>query len=383
MNIGIDANCLVFERAGVGKYSQNLIKNLLALDKKNHYFLYFCSLRKRSQRRKQILESLPQPKPKNLTIRNLPLPARWYEFLTASPMPISRIIPDKIEVFFAPYATGIPRIGFAKMAVMIHDLVFLRYPEHRGRKLSRYYLKRHKIAIANCQKIMVPSQSTKKDLIDLLAVSPKKIQVIYEAADERFKVIKAKNRINQIISRYFDCRIKYILTVGTLEPRKNLSKLIEAYSLLPHRLQQDYKLVLCGPKGWNNNLFEKTINNLNLKDKIILTGFVKDADLAYIYNKASVFVYPSLYEGFGLPVLEAMASGTPVIVANNSSLSEISGQAAILVDCQKEEEIAKAIKKVVLNDKLAAKMVLKGQMQAKKYSWKRAAKQTLELLVNL
>jgi len=381
MNIGIDANCLIFEKAGIGKYTQNLIKNIIKIDGKNHYFLYFSYLRKRTQREK-IIKDFLKPKPKNVTIKIIPLPARWYEFLTSTPLPINKIIKEPLDVFFSPYAAGIPKNGFPKMVVTIHDLTFLRFPEHRGRKLSNYYLRRHKIAIKNSQKIIVPSRSTREDLANFFKIKPQKIQVIYEAADVCFKVLSARNLKNssKIISQYFDPKTQYILSVGTLEPRKNLRKLVEAYSLLPHSLQRVYKLVLVGGQGWNNQVLQKVVNNLNLKDKVILTGFVSDEDLPYIYNRASVFVYPSLYEGFGLPPLEAMACGVPVITANNSSLPEVVGKAAFLIDPLNEKEIAEAIKKILLKPKIAQKLSLLGLEQVKKFSWEKAARETLKIL---
>src|SRR3972149_4047180 len=324
MNIGIDANCLLFEKAGIGQYTRHLLTNLLRIDRKNDYFLYFSFLHQRSQREKIIRDFLEKSAGSKVKIRILPLPAQWYEWLLATPLPITKLITDPLDVFFSPFAAGIPRNGFAKMVVTIHDLVFIRFPEHRGRKLSNYYLKRHKIALKNSKKVIVPSQATKKDLQDFLKVSPAKIKVIYEAADSRFRVIKKNSSpFKEALGRYFDPEIKYILSVGTLEPRKNLSKLVEAYSLLPLEFKQVYKLVLVGGKGWNNSRLLKTINNLNLRDKVILTGFVSDDDLPYIYNQASVFVSPSLYEGFGLPPLEAMACGTPVIASDDSSLPEV------------------------------------------------------------
>ncbi|MCL5407564.1 MAG: glycosyltransferase family 4 protein [Patescibacteria group bacterium] len=379
MNIGIDANCLIFERAGVGKYTQNLIKNLLKIDRKNQYFLYFSFLRHRAKREK-IIQDFLKPKPKNVTYKILPIPARWYEFLTVTGFPVKKLIYDEIDVFFAPYASGIPKNGFQNSVVTVHDLVFLRFPEHRGKKLTNYYLKRHKIAVQNSKKIIVPSIATKNDLQEFLKVEPGKIQIIYEAADERFRKIKNNAIVNRIVGRYFDPKLKYILSVGTLEPRKNLKTLVAAYAILPYTLRQEYKLVLVGAKGWNNSELYQSIKNLNLKDDVIFTGFVLDEDLPYIYNKASVFVYPALYEGFGLPPLEAMACGIPVIVSNDSSLPEVVGSSAILLDEKNEEEIAQAIKEVILKEKLRQKLATRGLEQAKKFSWEKAAKESLKVL---
>lgn len=383
MNIGIWANCLIFEKAGVGKYTQNIINKLIKIDKKNQYFLYFAYFRHRREREELAYSFLGGDVPENVTLRFLSIPAQWFEFLTSTPFPIKKLITDKIDVFFSPYASGIPKNGFEKMAVTIHDLVFIRFPEHRGKNLSNYYLKRHRIAIKNCKKIIVPSLATKRDLQVFLSVSPRKIKVIPEAADNHFRIIKNKLSISQIASHYVGAKTKYILSVGTIEPRKNLIKLIGAYSLLPHSLQNEYKLVLVGPKGWNSVELFKRINNLNLKDKIILPGFVNDDDLPYIYNQASIFVYPSLFEGFGLPPLEAMACGAPVVAGNHSSIVEVVGKAGILVDCRDEDKLSHQIKRVLLKPKLAQNLAKKGHEQAKKFSWERAAQETLEILESL
>lgn len=402
MNIGIDANYLIFEQAGIGKYTKNIIRNLLNLpagkagiNRKNQYFLYFSYLRHTQKRRREIDDFLSGIKSKKVNVRIFPLPAAWYEFITASIIPPFWLYRDRLDIFFAPYVASVPRNMYwpknlprgkagqkpPKVVTTIHDLVFLRFPEHRGKKLSQYYLKRHKIACRNSQKLIAVSQATKNDLMNLLAVDDSKVQVIYEAAAKEFHplVKRERKKADQIISRYFNPETKYILSVGTLEPRKNLVRLISAYSLLPYKLKQQYQLVLVGGSGWNNKILRQTIDNLNLKDKVILPGFVLDEDLPYIYNKASIFVYPSLYEGFGLPPLEAMASGAPVIASNISSLPEVLGHAGLLVNSEKEEEIARAIQKILVQPKLAEKLSKQGLLQAKKFSWAKTAQETLEV----
>ncbi|MBM2820614.1 MAG: hypothetical protein HW405_374 [Candidatus Berkelbacteria bacterium] len=383
MNIGIAANTLIFEKAGIGQYGRNLLKELLKIDKKNHYFLYFSFIRHRKPREKEIDSILGLPRASNVTVKIIPIPAAWLDFITTTPFSIQNVIKDKIDVFFAPYAAGIPKKGFSKMVFMCHDLVFMRFPEHRGKRLSNYYLKRHEIAIQNCSKIIVPSQSTRKDLREFFNVPLKKIVYIPEAADKNFRPIKDRKEIERITSKYIDPKYKYILSVGTLEPRKNLAKLVEAYSLLPHEILRQYRLILVGAKGWNNSVLERTINDLNLQDKVILAGFVKDEDLPYIYNGASIFVYPSLYEGFGLPPLEALACGVPTVVCDRSSLSEVVGKAGILVNPENEKEISLAIKRILSRPILQEKSRRKGLLVAKKYSWKKTAEETLKVIENL
>lgn len=383
MNIGVAANVLIFEKAGIGKYTQNILNNLFDIDHKNHYFLYFTFVRKRKEREAEIIKLLGGKLPKNVHLRFFIIPAQWVDYLTTTRISIKRFIKEDIDLWFAPYASGIARNGFAKQIFTCHDLVFIRFPEHRGSKLSDYYYLRHKIAIKECQKIITPSLATTKDVREYFDVPLKKLVRIFEGSDKSFHRINNPTQIRSVSSKYFNPDYRYILSVGTLEPRKNLIKLVEAYSLLPHHIQKEYKLVLVGAKGWNNSELYKTVNDLNLKNKVILPGFASDEDLPYIYNKASIFVYPSLYEGFGLPVLEAMSCGVPVIVGNNSSLPEIVGKAGILVDQNSEFEIADKIKKLILRPKLAQRLANLGLERAKLFSWEKAAEETLKVFEEL
>lgn len=379
MTIGIFANTLLFEKAGIGQYGRSLVKNLAKIDKKNKYILYFSFIRKKKRRQEQIKEIFGKSIPKNFRIKIFPYPAAWIDYFFTTRISVQKLIKDELDVYFSPYVNGIPKNGFRKMIFMCHDLVFVRFPEHRGRKLSNYYLKRHINAAKVCKKIIVPSFATRKDLKQFLSVPLKKIRVIYEAADIRFRKISDQKKIDLIVSKYFNPGQKFILSVATLEPRKNLIKIIEAYCLLPHALKRQYKLVLVGAKGWNNEKLLKSIRDLNLQDKVVLPGFVLDEDLAYIYNKASLFVYPSLYEGFGLPPLEALSCGTPVISSNNSSLPEVIGSAGVLINPVDEKELARTIEKVLTKETLQGKLKFKGLEQARKFSWQKSAEETLKL----
>lgn len=379
MTIGIFSNVLLFEKAGIGQYGRNLVKNLAKIDSKNQYILYFSFIRKRKAREKEIAEIFGKSIPKNFQIKIFPFPAAWIDYFFTTKISVKKLIKDNLDVYFSPYVNGIPKNGFSKVIFMCHDLVFVRFPEHRGRKLSDYYLKRHRNAAKVCKKIITPSFATRKDLREFLNVPLKKIRVIYEAADQRFRKIQNKNKIDQIVNKYFTSNQKFILSVATLEPRKNLIKLIEAFCLLPNSLRNQYKLVLVGGKGWNNEKLLKTINNLNLREKVIMTGFVKDEDLAYIYNKASLFVYPSLYEGFGLPPLEALSCGVPVITSSSSSLPEVVGTAGMLFNPSSEKELARAIEKVLTREDIQDSFKLKGLRQSQKFTWKKAAEDTLRL----
>ena len=379
ISIGIDINCLIFEKAGFGRYTASLVENILKIDQKNQYILYASFIQHRAERQKILEDLIRKTGAKNAQIKIITIPAAWKEFLTGFNFPLQSLIKDPLDVYFAPHFAGIPKQGFKKMIVTIQDLVFMKYPDHRGKRLSNYYLKRTKIAIENSKQIIASSDSTRRDLVGLLGVPVRKIKVIHLGASPNFKIIKNQKELEAITKKYIRPKQKYILTVGTLEPRKNLSALIEAFVLLPNSLQREYKLMFVGAQGWNNDELGRIISDYNLKEKVIFPGFVKDEDLPYIYNKASIFIYPSLYEGFGLPPLEAMACGVPVIASGTSSLPEVIGKAGILVNPRKEEEIAKAMRYVLTNPKVAKQMIKKGSKQAKKFSWRKTAEETLKV----
>lgn len=379
MNIGIDVNALVFSDSGIGRYSAKLLEQLLYLDKNNHYFLYASFIRKKAERQAKIEAIINRTKAKNVSLRILPLPAAWLELYSRTPFKYQNIIKDELDLYFAPHFSAAAKNGFPKTVVTIFDLVFLRFPAHRGKKLSNYYLKRTKIAIKNAQKIIAISRATSEDLQNLLNVDQEKIKVIPLGVSEDFKKINGRREIIAHTAKYIKKNLKYILSVGTLEPRKNLNRLLLAYSLLPYKLKQEYKLLLVGPKGWNNSELEEIITDNNLKHNVIIAGFVEDADLPYIYNRASVFVYPSLYEGFGLPPLEAMSCGVAVITSNNSSLPEVVNNAAILINPLDEKEIAESIEEVLTKPKLRQELIKRGQSQAKKFSWRKTARETLKV----
>ena len=376
MIIGIDANWLIYENAGIGKYSQNIILEILKNDHKNRYILFANFVRK-FQERKKILQDLVVSSGNTKTqIIISRIPSAWREWLGNTNFPQKWLIRKPVDLYFSTYFSGIAKNGFPKQVVVLYDLVFLFYPEHAGIKLSDYYLKRTKNALANSQKIITISHSTKNDLIEKLKVDPSKIEIAYPGVDKNIFQPKSKTETAKIIKKYHINK-PYILSVCTLEPRKNLETLIDAYQKLPEDMQKNYQLVLVGKSGWNNNNLKSQISNL--KSKIIETGYIPEKDLPYLYSGADIFVYPSYYEGFGLPVLEAMTCGCPVIVSNNSSLPEVVGTAGILVDSKNIPELAKSINDLLLNENELSLLREKGLTQSQKFSWKKSAIKIIKL----
>ena len=262
----------------------------------------------------------------------------------------------------------------ARRVATIHDVIPYIYPETCTKLdwlIYRFWLP---LAVRRLDAILTDSQQSKKDIVTHLSVKKEKVFVIPCAANDRYRPLD-KNDIQAALARY-EINEPYILYVGSLEARKNLPRLLQAYAQLRQRLQK-WKLVIVGARKWKFSPIFETIQRLDLGSDIHFTGYIEEQDLPALYNGADLFVFPSLYEGFGLPVLEAMACGTPVVTSNSSSLPEVAGDAAILVDPYKVEAIAEAMQRVLSDSALATAMRKKGLAQATKFTWARAAKETM------
>lgn len=350
MRIGIDISQIVYQ-TGVSRYTSELVKHLLKIDRENQYVLYAGSLRKR-----QILKAFTAKLPRDIRLVLTPLSPKladlaWNRF--------NLFPPPETDIFHASN-WALPRTK-AKLVTTIHDLTFLKYPQTHTPYSVAVHTRHLNQAKKYADKIIAVSESTKKDLIDY-GIPAEKISVIYEAAASVFRPVDSR----QARAKYGLTK-DYFLSVGTREPRKNLKRLIEAFSKLPARtVPAGTQLVIVGPIGWGESL--PTTANVRF------LGFVPDEDLAGLYSATQAFVYPSLYEGFGLPVLEALSCGCPVITSNVSSLPEVGGEAAIYVNPDKVAEITQAL---VAVNKL--NLTQKSLAQAQKFSWGKTAQETLKV----
>jgi len=271
----------------------------------------------------------------------------------------------------------IPEIKKARLIVTIHDISSILFPQWHTRYTRRWVKDRIHLAKEKAHKIIVDSVHTKKDLVRTLDVSEDSITVIYGGVGEQFQPIKNQGVLNQIKKRY-NIKDKYLLFLGTLEPRKNIPGLIRAFHKIKNRFP-DYQLVIAGKRGWKFQEIFKTVGELRLEDKVIFTGYLPGEDTPLLYSGAQAFVYPTLYEGFGFPPLEAMASGIPVITSNLSSLPEVVGEAGILIDPNNIDELSRTIESVLCDENLRKGLREKGLRQAAKFSWKRCAQETLKI----
>jgi glycosyltransferase involved in cell wall biosynthesis len=275
---------------------------------------------------------------------------------------------------FGPFFIG----AKFKKVLTVHDIAVLKYPETRKMEHIIKWRFAFPLILKNTDKIIAVSKNTKMDLIRYFNIPQEKIKVVYNGVSKRMKVIDEADILNRIRDKY-NLPQKFILCVSTLEPRKNIPMLIKAYYRLKKSRYLTHKLILVGSKGWKySNIFE-AIKQLNLGRDVIFTGYVPDEDLPAIYNMADLFVYPSLYEGFGLPPLEAMACGTPVITSNTSSLPEVIGDAGIMIDPYYCDALTKAIYEVLTNEGLREDMTKKGFERARSFTWINTAKETLKV----
>jgi glycosyltransferase involved in cell wall biosynthesis len=253
----------------------------------------------------------------------------------------------------------------------------MRYPECSSPELLRYLMESVPRSVGRADLILADSQSTKDDLVTLLDVDQERIHVLYPAVEARFG---ERGRLayerDHLQSRY-GISGPFILGLGTLQPRKNFEGLIRAYAALKRERRVPHRLVIGGGRGWLFQTIEATIDELDLEDDVLLIGFVEEADLPALYRQADLFAFPSLYEGFGIPILEAMACGTPVVTSDVSSLPEVAGDAGLLVSPQDVEALAQALWHLLDDSTLVCELVAKGFEQVRQFSWRRSAQRLL------
>ncbi len=361
MRIGIEITPLTATPTGVGYYVRHLLAALLAQQDAPEYVGFASGLH------------TPTLTGLSLHYRRLPVPTRLlYKCWEHVALPRVDTVLGGVDVYHAVNYV-LPPVKKAKRILSIHDLCFLRHPEWASPKIVGPFQRTIRKHAHEADKVIACSESTKREIVDLLELPEDRIQVIYDAADVLFQPVDpvlAQKQIEEALNITFP----YLLFVGTREPRKNLGGLLEAFSKadIPHHL------VIAGGAGWNSNDLQEQVTRLNLADKVHFTGYLNDRALfPALYSAAAAFVFPSWYEGFGLPLLEAMACGCPVIASNATSMPEVGGDAALYVSPQDTDVWAKNLEQVTGDDALRQSMRLQGLEQAKRFSWQQCAEETL------
>ncbi|PHM66215.1 putative mannosyltransferase [Xenorhabdus stockiae] len=284
----------------------------------------------------------------------------------------------KNDVLWSPSNTG-PLYTPCRHIVTIHDLASIEYPEWTTRSFSTLYRIITPQIVKNCDSIIAVSEYTKNRLLDLYKLPSSKIHVIHNGIDEKFSVIEDKSNLSYLYQKYSLPSGKLILTISSIEPRKNISRLLSAWEKISSSLN-DTHLIIAGAR--NDRIF-KDAGILNIPDRVHFTGYIDDIDIVNLYNCATAFIYVPLYEGFGLPPLEAMACGLPVITSNVSSLPEVVGNAAMLVNPFNTNDIANAMIEIIQNNQHSKTLSQMSVIQATKFSWNKTAKETYNLLINV
>ena len=355
--------------AGIGRYSQNLIKNLLEIDTQDQFVLFMTDEDVEEYQKSKI-------KNQNVTIKIVNIPHYSIAEQTKLPQIIAREKCDLVHFLNFNHPLRFP----GRFIVTIHDLTLFFYPETARQTsfLKRFAFKKIMLhALKKSKMIIAVSENTKKDIIKKFKVQSSKVKVIYEAVDDKVSYEVSKQDVEEIKSRYAIGDKPVLLYVGQWRPHKNIVGLLEAFGKLKKKIPS--KLVIIGKPDPKHKSVQEAIDKLNLKSDIVMPGFVSNDELAAWYKLATVFVFPSFYEGFGLPGLEAMAAGTPVVASNTSSLPEVYQDAALYFNPGNSSEIAAKIKIVLKDKNLRQDLIRKGKVQVAKYSWKKTAEETLNV----
>lgn len=381
--IGVDIRGLLTGKiSGVEQYMLHILKHLLEIDSENTYVLFYVAYKDHDKLFAQLKHDYPFLSKPNVEIRTLKwpnLPILLHAAFKPLNWPKIDLVCGGLDVMFMPSPMLLPLSNKCAKVTTVHDLIFMIHPEFfttssriwQWQMSYPYEIRTSDIAIA-------VSNSTKRDILKLTQASPGQVRVVHEGVDKDY--FKDHSHLLSGLKDKFKIDTPYIYFVGSLEPRKNLNTLIRALSLLNQEKSDTIKLVISGQKSWLFTQVKSLIAQLNLTSSVIFTGPVTESEKITLLQGAQAFVFPSVYEGFGLMVLEAFATKTPVIVANNSSLPEVAGDGALIVDTFDHKQMAALINQILTDAKLRDSLITKGLNRAKELSWETAAQKTLELL---
>jgi glycosyltransferase involved in cell wall biosynthesis len=366
--IGIDASrATVARRTGTENYALRLIQALLGLGAGHRLRLYTNRLPAAGLWGMDLASA-------GATMRYMPFPRLWTHLRLSAEM-----LASPPDVLFVP-SHVLPLVHPRRSVVTVHDLGYLYYPEAHRSGDRRYLHWSTGWSARHATALLADSQATRADLERAYGIDPARVTVVYLGRDERLERAGDPQEVARAGGRY-GVRPRYLLYVGTLQPRKNLERVIAAFARLAgDPALEDVTLVLAGRQGWLCEPLFRQVEQLGLAGRVFIPGYIADEDLAGLYSGALAYVFPSLHEGFGFPVLEAQACGVPVMTSNNSSLPEVAGDAALLVDPHDVDAIAAAMYRLVTDEALRRELVRRGYENVKRFSWEKCARETLAVL---
>ena len=354
MRVGIDISKALRRLDGIGRAIQGLVRGLMAVDRDNDYRLYPVHEPATAERFHEVFPEAPP------------------NFVFT---PERRPAAGEVDVFHAT-TYSVPHGLSARLVLTVYDLTFLTHPQFHTLTNRLHCLRGLARAISAGARLIAISRHTRQDLVRLLALDEAAIPVVYLAAEPRFAPPPAAE-VRAGLAQRFGLTEPYVLSLGTVEPRKNLTTLMAAFERLPDQLRDTHLLVVAGAEGWLAADHRSLAAAAGVGDRVRWLGAVADADLPLLYAGAAAFAYPSLYEGFGLPPLEAMACGAPVVASNSSSLPEVVGEAAVLVDPTSVESVRDGLASVLADEALRRSLRAAGLARAAEFSWERTARETL------
>lgn len=370
MHICIDTRgAKIYTGTGIGTYTARLLENIMSIDNKNKYTFFWTE---------DGYEPLLKKNNIDITLFGEKNKKFWDEsFLPA------QVSKSNADVFHLPQnGLGLPKNKFCSYVVTVHDLIPYTMPETCGKSYLDKFVHQMPYILESCDTIITVSEYSKQDIIKFFNISQEKIKVTHLAADSKFKLMN-KDNAWRFINQKYNYSNNFILYIGGFSPRKNVLGLLEAFKNIYKELPGHYDLVMLGASKDNHYELRKKIKSMGISDRVVFTGFVPYEHLPYFYNCASLFVYPSFYEGFGLPPLEAMTCGTPTITSNVTSIPEIVQDGAITIDPYNNNLLSENIFNILSNMTLRESLIEKALRRAYNFSWKKTAIETIQIYESL
>lgn len=372
--IAVDAQTLLEPSAGITYYTQGITKSILKLDRKNFYDLLLWRLFP-----KKILRMFGNGENFAYCYQRFFPYKLFYKFHKwGIDLPLELFF-GKHDLYFFPNFVIYPYLK-GKSVVVVHDLTFEKVPQYVAQRNVDFLKKFVPSSAARADQVVAVSEFTKRDLVSTYRVPAEKVTVVYPGVDEKVFYPRSEKEKDEVRKKYGITK-PFVLYLGTLEPRKNVPAVIKAFAGLKNR--KDFQLVLAGKTGWLSEEIFRTVKDLGLGEDVIFTGYVPDEDRPKLLSAAEVFVFPSFFEGFGMPVVEAQACGAPVVTSNTTSLPEAAGAGAGLVAPENIAEIKAAVERILTSEELRAQLKKKGIENARRFRWDNSARRILEIFNRL